>query len=400
MEVRQVEFGGNSNVTMQLTRISPTQLSVDGSTLTCQVSGGTSFINFVDNSGRLIASVNPQGNNLGLVTMTSYVQLSPLQVDACINPQPQNNTAVLGRRWVITPQFQPTSNVKVRLYYSIAEFNELATVANSNANPNDNVAGIADLKLSKYYNSDPALINNDPTDNCASGAYTLVTPDNSGTISALFAGFDANGRYSEFTISSFSEFWLHGTNTNSPLPVTLTSFSANCIENDILITWTTASELNSAYYILERSTDGLAWEGITNVAAAGTTTIAQDYSYTDRTRRDGVVYYRLRQVDVDGSEEVYGPISSTCKQSQNSFSVFPNPASKSFTVQVYTSEDIGKAQIEIYDYRGKLVLKREVNLTNGEQTVSFQNENLPKGIYLIRLANTQQEFKPVKLVIE
>jgi hypothetical protein len=401
IEVRHVEYGGNSNVTMQLTRIPPTQLSIDGSTLTCKINGGTNFYDFLDNNGRLIASVNPQGNNLGDVTMTSYVQLAPFQIDACTNPQPQFNTAVLGRRWVITPEFQPTTNVKVRLYYSINEYNQLTSVANTNANPTDNLTGIADLKLSKYHNStNPALVNNIATDNCPSGVTTIFTPDNSGNITTLFAGFDPNGRYSEFTINSFSEFWLHGSSINSPLPITLISFTAQCRENDILISWSTASEINSDYFVLERSKDGFKWDSITTIKAAGTSNSIQNYSFTDKSNTEGTIYYRLRQVDMDGTEELYGPISSKCLNKENKFSIYPNPASNSFTIQLSEYGNNGNALIEIYDHIGKMMFKQEIKLTNNTYTLYFQNENLPKGIYFVRLANTELEYKPVKLVIE
>ena len=383
VEVRHVEFTGGSNVNLRIEKAIPTQLSVNGSTRTCDVTGGTDFIHFVDNNGRLIASVNPENNNLGNVTMTSYVQLAPFEIDACDDPKPQFNTAVLGRRWVITPQNQPTSNVRVRLYYSANEYSALQPVANNNANPNDNTVGIADLHLSKYHNTtNPALVNNIATDNCVSGVTTIFSPNTSGTLAPLFAGFAGTGRYNEYTIDSFSEFWLHGSDIMSPLPVTLTSFAATCQDDGVLIAWSTASEQNAAYFDVERSRDGFIWEKLGTLSAAGTTNINQHYAFTDYSNQGGIVYYRLRQVDMDGVEELYGPISSNCEQKSNALTVFPNPTSNSFTVQVYTTESHDNSQLAIFDYTGKLILSKHVDLSNGVQTHNFSDSGLAKEVIL------------------
>src|SRR5690606_12390088 len=78
-------------------------LSIDGESATCVVSenGWVHFYNSV--SGRLLCAINSHGQNLGNVTATSYVQVAPFEIDACAIPTAQNRTAVLGRRWVITP---------------------------------------------------------------------------------------------------------------------------------------------------------------------------------------------------------------------------------------------------------------------------------------------------------
>jgi subtilisin-like proprotein convertase family protein len=401
VEVRHREFAGGSNLNLTITQIQPTVLGINGSTRTCPVTGGSDFVHFVDNNGRLIAAVNPQGNNLGNVTMTSYVQTAPFQIDACLDPQPQFNTATLGRRWVITPTTQPTGNVTVRLYYHADEYNALEPIANSNANVNDNTVGFFDLHLSKYHNStNPALVNSSATDNCPSGVTTIHGPGASGTAASIITGFDANGLYNEYTISSFSEFWLHGSNNMSPLPVTLTAFNASCEDNGVRVNWSTASEQNASHFDVQRSRDGFDWETIGTQLAAGTTNTPQNYELTDATFPGGTIYYRLRQVDQDGTVELYGPISATCEAAGYSLSVYPNPATNSFTVQVYAESTVSGGQLGVYDFTGKAILQQSVELQNGVHTFHFNDAGLARGTYLIRLSDSEGRFTPVRLVIQ
>lgn len=376
-------------------------LSTDGESATCvvQENGWVEFVN--SSSGRLLCSINSFGQDLGSVSATSYVQTAPFQVDACPDPQPQFNTAVLGRRWVITPTTQPTSPVRVRLYFHANEYNALEPVANANPNSSDNTVGFFDLSLSKYHNSvNPSLVNNSPFDNCPSGSTTIHAPQAGNNANALFVGFDANGLYTEYEIPNFSEFWLHGSSIDSPLPVTLTSFNANCEDNGVRVSWSTASELNADYFDVERSRDGVYWETINTQDAAGTTNQAQEYSFMDTFLGGTTVYYRLRQVDNDGKEELYGPVAASCESNSYAMTVFPNPATNSFTVQVYAESTVNDAQLVIYDFTGKAIVQQAIEVNNGVQTYHFNDAGLARGTYIVRIQDNEGKFTPVKLVIQ
>lgn len=377
-------------------------LSIDGESATCvvQENGWVHFYN--TSSGRLLCAINSNGQNLGSVSVTSYVQTAPFNVDACADPQPQFNTATLGRRWVITPQHQPTSAVSVRLYFHSNEYNALSPVANANANGNDNTVGYYDLSLSKYTNSvNTALVNSTPFDNCASGSTTLHGPAASGTANSIISGFDANGLYTEYSIGNFSEFWLHGSTINSPLPVTLTHFTAECTESTIDINWVTETEKNSAFYRVEKSSDGISWSLLQEVTAAGTTQMQQHYSVTDNRINAGSVYYRLRQVDTDGTEELYGPIAANCQLPTNEVAVYPNPSNGSFTLEIVSSTEIQSVTIGIYDLNGKLLLTKKSPVVQGVTTIHFNDSQLAKGTYIIKIPGEENYlFVPVKLVVQ
>lgn len=375
-------------------------LSINGESATCVVdeNGWVHFYN--QTSGRLLCAINSFGQNLGTVSATSYVQTSPFQVDDCVYSQPEYNTAVLGRRWVITPQFQPSTPVDVRLYYDNPEYIALSPVANSNQNSYDNTASYTDLVLSKYRNTgNPALVNSSPFDNCPSGATTLYNPNTANTANSVITGFDANGRYNEYSIPSFSEFWLHGSTSGSPLPVTLTSFNAICNDYGKEITWTTASEKNSDYFAIEFSRDGINWESVANVDAAGNSNSENNYSHLDSSNPLENSYYRLRQVDMDGTSVFYGPISASCEVKASSISVFPNPASASFTVNVKSAYQVGVAEMSIQNNQGKVIWSNNIQLEKGSNNFNFDHLNLESGTYIISLSSSKEQLKPVKLVV-
>ena len=98
-------------------------------------------------------------------------------------------------------------------------------------------------------------------------------------------------------------------NSATSLPVELVSFDGKMYNDDVALEWTTASENNSDYFIIERSTDGSSWSKISELDAAGNSTQILNYITFDENPPRGIVYYRLKQYDFDGQNETFGPIS-------------------------------------------------------------------------------------------
>ena len=95
---------------------------------------------------------------------------------------------------------------------------------------------------------------------------------------------------------------LPDTNPGSLLPIELTLLYGICVdENTVELRWQTASETNNSYFVILRSFDGVHFEEIGTVAGAGTTTEMHNYEYYDTDDNNGIVYYKLRQVDYDGN---------------------------------------------------------------------------------------------------
>lgn len=213
----------------------------------------------------------------------------------------------------------------------------------------------------------------------------------------------ATGTVADFTIGAaamlgFSWFNIGADNVN-PLPVTLTSFSANCDKDGVALAWSTASESNSHEFVVEKSRDLESWNKVTTLEGAGNSNYNIDYAATDHYPYGGTSYYRLVQIDNDGIQKVFGPISVSCKDPENSMTVFPNPTKGAFTVEISSKEDISNAEISVLDLTGKLVATHMVTIHEGNNQVMFQDMDLQKGTYIINLA-TESDFKPVRVMIQ
>lgn len=111
--------------------------------------------------------------------------------------------------------------------------------------------------------------------------------------------------------SAGEEWWIDNIELIEifPLPIQLMSFDGSNQSDYNLLTWSSASEHNNDYYLLERSTDGINWSVITNQKGAGNSTSQIDYSFRDFTYESGINYYRLSQIDFDGKSEMFKTIA-------------------------------------------------------------------------------------------
>lgn len=361
------------------------------------------WIHFYHSSGRLLASINSLGQNLGNVTVTSYVDVTNASVPACSNTNPIYNTSVMQRHWVITPTIQPTTPVQVRFPYSNAEFSNLTGVSTVNANPNDDVFIPADVKLNKY--SGPLNVNANPLDNCpgtgGSGGTTQHDPIANGVATAYSTVGSAY--YSEFSIPGFSEFWLNGNLTASPLPVELTSFQANCtVDQEVELSWTTASEHNSSHFVVERTVDGVEWSQLVTVQSAGNSNSLLTYSIMDSERSLETVYYRLTQVDVDGAAKMYDPVSINCEESAsvNEVLTYPNPSNSDFYVQIKSANYEGDGVLKVIDVHGATIQTLPIKIQKGVTIQTIEKTHLAPGIYYISVENALENYQIVRHIVK
>lgn len=373
-----------------------TTLANNTDNATCVVNQN-GYVHFYHSSGRLICSINSNGQNLGNVTATAYVG-TPVTVPACDNPSWV--VSVMGREWLINPQFQPTSAVNVRLPFDNSEFTTLVPVANGNISAFDDLVTIADLKLSKY--SGPLNMDNNALNNCpsagGSGGTTIHNQAANGNVNSYRAGFNANGRFVQFDINSFSEFWLHGSTNASPLPVVLKQFGASCLDNnDARIIWETESEQQCDRFVLERSEDGLNWNSVHEVTCSGST--GAIYEFLDQTRIKSLTYYRLVQLDQDGEKTYYEPISLTCHIDDWFVSSYPNPANDLFTILVESpvSEEL---TAELMDVSGKVVSTQKLMLNTKQTSIPIDTKLISNGVYTVRLSTESKKVELIKLIVQ
>ena len=203
-------------------------------------------------------------------------------------------------------------------------------------------------------------------------------------------------------VNIFSAFTL-GDRVN-PLPVRLTAFDAQRVGTNALITWQTASEVNSKGYDIQVSTNGTEYRTLTSVPSASpNSTSVTNYRYEDKeANKTGLRYYRLRQIDLDGKETFFVPksVSFSGKASETTLVAYPNPFNGNdelhLAVQVASA---GKGQLRITDMTGRTIRQETVELTTGLSDLKVTGLNdLKSGVYLVRVTLPTGENKNLKVV--
>jgi hypothetical protein len=161
--------------------------------------------------------------------------------------------------------------------------------------------------------------------------------------------------------------------SSAPLPVELVSFTAQAQDHAVQLDWAMASETTNAYFAIERSLDGRTFEQVGQVAGHGRSTQPRQYQYTDAAPvRAALGYYRLRQVDTDGTS-AYSPVRTVAYKTET-LGFFPNPTTglTSFSSPVATTLTVRNAL-------GSPV--QLVHLAAGTQLVDLHA--LPTGVYTL-----------------
>ncbi len=192
-----------------------------------------------------------------------------------------------------------------------------------------------------------------------------------------------------------SEFGNNATVT-APLPVQLVAFTARAgTDRDAYLSWTTASELNSAAFVVERSLDGVSFAEIGRRAGQGTKTGSTIYAHTDAgigQRVAGAVYYRLRQVDTDGSTS-YSPVRTVRFGAAADLSLAPNPAGPATTLDLSALPTDATYQLLLLDAVGRPVRRLTAS---GGQVLPLDLRELASGTYLLVLTGSQTDGTPLR----
>ena len=187
----------------------------------------------------------------------------------------------------------------------------------------------------------------------------------------------------------------------STLPVELTSFSSIYEDNNtVSVNWTTASEHNSDFFLTEKSRDAINWANLSTVKAAGNSMQTIQYSVKDKNANNGTNYYRLSQVDLDGTIKMYDIISTNCAMDQQlSLLAYPNPSNGQFTVKIENAAG-GMYALEITDIQGKAIEQQNIDLETGTTVVKMSHLGLQTGVYLLQFLQDGQSIQLQKIVIE
>lgn len=210
-----------------------------------------------------------------------------------------------------------------------------------------------------------------------------------------------NGSWTEFNQADTINNFISGDNGTSfssftgktgiiALPVELKRFDLSLIEDYVLLEWETAAEINNECFVVERSTDGTNWEVIDKVLGAGNSNVEIEYNSLDQMPTVGMNYYRLKQIDFDGSYE-YSRIVSLRYKSEGEFSFYPNPVFQGDEVNL---EGEGIISFKLFDSKGNLVLLQY----DIQGSLILPTCNLSRGTYLGVIHNASGVHS-VKLVV-
>ena len=340
------------------------------------VSGTTTIPLITSGNCRLIAALKPAETAnavAGIVNAKVWVEATVPTL---------NDKPMVARHWEITPSENGSSATgKVTLYLLQKEFNDFNAHANATlklpSSPSD-VTGIANLKINKF-----------------SG----TSSDGSGMPASYSAGNEIIDPADEdivwnekslrweisFEVTGFSGFIIQP--SESVLPLRVLEFKGSLQNADALLLWKTEQEINTHEFTIERSLDGRIF---TEAGKVGSTNLAgiNNYHFTDKnvtSLNTNVIYYRLKQTDVDG-KFIYAEIITLSLKPDNTLLLYPNPAKDVVKISV-TAKKASYADIKIYDNAGKLIKKEKVNLASGANTLSFNISHLPKGSYVFELSN-------------
>jgi len=170
------------------------------------------------------------------------------------------------------------------------------------------------------------------------------------------------------------------------LPVSLTHFSATAKgKNNVLVQWTTSSEIGTDYFIIEKSKDGQSfWEG-SRSAARGIANLGAPYYFTDYLPENGINFYRLKMVDKDGQFAYSKVVSVTIKKDlSNSIDISSASASDNQVCLKLTSLNVVQAVVSIVDANGKKLFSGNISLNKGVNNFN-RTAYLPRGVYFVNL---------------
>ena len=340
---------------------------------TTQNVSGSNWVHFVS-GGKRIASLNPNGQNLGNTAVDVYPYSGPVRF--------QNNQYYLDRNLVIRPAVQPAGLVGVRLYFTDAEAKNLVNA--SGCVPCSKPGDPYELGITKY--SGIAVEENGTLADNTTGSYQFILPSNTDIIP-----YD-NGYYAEFSVSSFSEFWFNngGPSGINPLPLTLLSFDALKNGAAVKLYWTTDNELDMSKFVVERSADGLNFISLGSVMAMNHSGI-NNYTFQDIQPLSALNFYRLKMANNDGSFRYSGVRKVNFGAIADEVTVYPNPV---VSDRITISSTGNCRTAVVYDAAGKAVrnfiLQGRINM--------IDLKGITNGVYQLKVG-TENSVQSIKIVV-
>ncbi|MDY0083363.1 MAG: GEVED domain-containing protein, partial [Ignavibacteriaceae bacterium] len=306
------------------------------------ISGGTSYIDI------WVEAISESANNIDANISTAFQDADIIEV--------LGEDAI----WHIVPDVVPVGTYGVKLYV-------------------ENM-GLSDLDDNKFFVTKRPESSSDYSD--WDTFDDIVSIPANGADGRIFNGGSGYAQANGF--NSFSQYSIAKSNT--VLPVEMVSFEVKCDNDVAILSWQTASEINNDYFIIEKSNDLRNFNEIARVKGNGNSNSFKSYTVVDDNANIKVSYYRIIQVDFDGTRNVGNVITSDCFSFTNELPLmiaYPNPFNDELKIAIencYEQQFI----IEIFDNASRLVFAEVYKTNDNTRNLNLDLSYLNPGIYTIR----------------
>jgi hypothetical protein len=189
------------------------------------------------------------------------------------------------------------------------------------------------------------------------------------------------------SLTGFSDFIIGKNDIPFPLPVELTSFTAECRGDEVILSWQTESELNNDGFSVEKSNNGVDFYQIAFMPGCGNCNNLSKYEMVDEKNEENA-YYRLKQIDYDGAFSYSDIVSSSCGANRNDILSSIN---EGMLIVDFSSCNKNQYQLELYDNSGKMVFRNLIP-DDYNQHYNFYLPSLSSGIYYLNIYNINEFY--------
>lgn len=188
--------------------------------------------------------------------------------------------------------------------------------------------------------------------------------------------------------------------TSVGLPIELLGFSGICVNNGVQLNWSTATEVDNEYFLIEKSANGAEWQFVTKIPGNGTTGTTHHYSHTDyEMNSNELTYYRLSQIDKDQTKTVFKAIDINCGENlPEKMVLLSNPASTELNILFSVNNNTTNNTIKVMNNVGQIVMETKINLNKGLNTIHFPID-FNSGTYHILFSSDKMVLPSQKLMI-
>lgn len=337
------------------------------------------------NSSQKLIRLNPNGNILSVDSIIinnnvpSQLPVGITSTNGYYQLEDQDNTVRISNLLtsIIAPgNYTANGGIVVRIFYDSTQIQNMIEDPASSGDMMD-----YGWFKSSYHSAD-SVIADISLSNTSLPSANEIFPSSS--------GMEDGVSYVEFMLESFSTIGFFAKNNAFPLPIELSDFKVELNENIVDIIWSTATEVNNEYFIVERSTDGFHFESIKTIPGSGNSSELIEYIAEDEYPQTGNNYYRIKQVDYDGQfsySEVKSIYITNTLENNLSFNIRPNPSNGKFSVKYYqdSAHPEKNMLIMVLDVSGNEHYSKVYPLKNSEnQFINVDLEHtLAPGIYFV-----------------